>query len=280
MAETLTPEEQKLLVFRIAALERKMEVVTGVVGPASQVGTLDFLSQTRGSPGFVVDPGIARETPCICHEIDNPEHSELCFSKGIVGALDKEQITLYCPTKEVRPLTPAQKARLEDFQASADVCKGEIQDVPKGEEMEPWLSCMSRELRARGREMNGEAAAVAPTTTVASPAAQDFHPAEFAQIVANESNDPPPAEPTSYEGVPADYVNVVRQQAGRLMMEDPHLTYPEAREEALDNAGAQLIGEPSLSYEDLEAAVISADRAQNYFPPEVARTYRLEHEED
>ncbi len=278
MATELTPSEMRALQFRLTAVERKVDVITGTIGPAGTVGTLDFLSQTRGSPGFVVDPGVARETPCLCYEIDNPNHSELCFSKGIVGALDKDQIGSYCPTKDVKPLTPRQKARLEDFQSSADACKLEIQDIPKGEEMDPWMACMHRELKARGRDLSGSQVYEQPPVAITNPAAKDFKPAEFAQITANESNDPPPSTPDEYEGVPAAYVNEVRRQAGRLMMENPSMTYPEARADALDNAAAQLIGEPSLSNEDLEAAVISADDQQHYFPPEVARTYRLEHE--
>jgi hypothetical protein len=280
MATELTPTELKALQFRLTAVERRVDVITGTIGPASTVGTLDFLSQTRGSPGFVVDPGVARETPCLCYEIDNPNHSELCFSKGIVGALDKEQIGPYCPTKEVKPLTPRQKARLEDFQAAADACKVEIQDIPKGEEMDPWMACMHRELKARGRDMNGARVYEQPPIPITSPAAQDFKPAELAQITANESNDPPVGGQTYVDGVPMTYINEVRRKAGEIMLENPGTTYQDAREEALDIGGAQLLGDPSMTYDDLEPAVLKADQEQNYFPPEVARTYRLEHEEE
>jgi hypothetical protein len=138
---------------RFEAQESDSPPWTGAGGP----GVADFLSQTRGSPGLVVAPDVAREpTPCLCYEIESRSgHSNLCFHHGIVGALDKEQVDLYCQTKEERPPTPEQKARLEDFQGSADTCKTSISDVPKGQELEPWMSCMSAELRSRGRTLSG-----------------------------------------------------------------------------------------------------------------------------
>lgn len=148
-------------VARFEAQESDSPPWTGPGGP----GVADFLSQTRGSPGLVVDPAVAREpTPCLCYEIESRSgHSQLCFHHGVVGALDKDQDALYCQNKEIRPPTPEQKARLEAFQESADVCKASIQNVPKGEELEPWLACMSAELRARGRALSG-----VPTVDAAS----------------------------------------------------------------------------------------------------------------
>ncbi|HUY55350.1 MAG TPA: hypothetical protein VMV23_09360 [Candidatus Nanopelagicaceae bacterium] len=138
---------------RFEAQESDAPPWTGAGGP----GVADFLSQTRGSPGIVVDPAVAREpTPCLCYEIESRSgHSNLCFHHGVVGALDKGQVDLYCQTKVEKPPTAEQKARLEDFQASADTCKTSIEDVPKGQELEPWLSCMSAELRSRGRALSG-----------------------------------------------------------------------------------------------------------------------------
>lgn len=140
-------------VARFEAQESDSPPWTGAGGP----GVADFLSQTRGSPGIVVDPAVAREpTPCLCYEIESRSgHSQLCFHHGVVGALDKDQDDLYCQNKQVRPPTPDQKARLEDFQSAADTCKASIQDVPKGQELEPWLACMSAELRSRGRALSG-----------------------------------------------------------------------------------------------------------------------------
>ncbi|MGH7611780.1 MAG: hypothetical protein ACREN4_07150 [Candidatus Dormibacteria bacterium] len=128
-------------------------------------GALDFISQTRGSPGFVVDQARAREdTPCLCYELRRREGgtSELCFKHGIVGALDEPQKDLYCEGRELRPPTAAQQARLQDFQDSAEVCKVEVEEYPKGEELDPFLSCMSRELRARNRTLAGTEMSAVP----------------------------------------------------------------------------------------------------------------------
>jgi len=44
--------------------------------------------------GIVTDSKVAAETPCTCYKFDVV--GELCYSKGIMGALDKEQIRKYC----------------------------------------------------------------------------------------------------------------------------------------------------------------------------------------
>lgn len=138
---------------RLVTVERRCEVLEGTkpaAAPSPSWPTqADFLSQVRGSPGFVVDPGVARDTPCTCYHV---KENDLCWSKGIVGALDKEQEELYCSERDYKELSPAQQERLQNFQASADACKLETKDVPKGEELQPWLSCMSKELRSRGIE--------------------------------------------------------------------------------------------------------------------------------
>jgi hypothetical protein len=154
-----TTQKVKLVDRRLAVMEASVDSPpwTGAGGP----GVADFLSQTRGSPGFVTDQAIAREAvPCICYEIQSRTGtSELCFKHGIVGALDKDQIGLYCQEKEQRQPTPEMKARLEDFQESAAACKVAISDVPKGEELDPWLGCMTQELRMRNRRLSGAAIA-------------------------------------------------------------------------------------------------------------------------
>ncbi|GAI02962.1 unnamed protein product, partial [marine sediment metagenome] len=43
--------------------------------------------------------------------------------------------------------------RLRNWQEAVSVCKVEIEPIPKGEKLEPWLSCMGRELPKRGIEI-------------------------------------------------------------------------------------------------------------------------------
>ena len=102
-----------------------------------------------GSPGIVVNEAVAIATPCRC--IEYRPGKKLCFSKGIVGALSDEQEKIYCPTTE-KLESPGLERRLDGWMESVDTCKAEIAEVPKGERLEPWLSCMSRELAAKGVE--------------------------------------------------------------------------------------------------------------------------------
>jgi len=115
---------------------------------------LNSIPYAYGSPGIVVDEEVAKATPCRC--IEYRPGKKLCFSKGVVGALSDEQEKLYCPTEE-KLESPGLQKRLEDWMESVDICKGEIAKIPPGERLKPWLSCMSRELKARGVEAYSKA---------------------------------------------------------------------------------------------------------------------------
>lgn len=107
---------------------------------------LNSIPYAYGSPGIVVDEATARATPCRCVEY-KPEKF-LCWSPGVVGALTDEQEKLYCPTTE-KIERPGIVERMRNWQEAVDICKAEIAEIAKGERLEPWLSCMSRELAAR-----------------------------------------------------------------------------------------------------------------------------------
>ncbi len=110
---------------------------------------LNSIPYAFGSPGIVVDEALAKATPCRC--IEYRPGKKLCFSKGIIGALSDEQEKIYCPTIE-KLESPGLERRLEGWMGAVDTCKAEIAEIPKGERLEPWLSCMSRELAAAGVE--------------------------------------------------------------------------------------------------------------------------------
>ena len=103
----------------------------------------------EGSPGIVVNEATAMASPCRC--IEYRPGKKLCFSKGIIGALSDEQEAIYCPVTEELE-SPGLEKRLKDWMDAVETCKAEIAPIPKGERLEPWLSCMSRELKARGIE--------------------------------------------------------------------------------------------------------------------------------
>ena len=157
---------------------------TGDGGP----GALDFLSQYRGSPGFVENPAVARsDVPCLCYEIQRRggDTGELCFKHGVVGALDPEQIGTFCEVKDKRQPTPEQQLRLEAFQESAETCKVEVAEVPEGEKIEPFLGCMSRELTKRNRTLSGGALLEPASTPVPEVASE-------AVGGGSDQGDPPP----------------------------------------------------------------------------------------
>lgn len=111
---------------------------------------LHSIPYSEGSPGIVVDEALAKATSCRC--IEYRPGKKLCFSKGIVGALSDEQEKSYCPTTV--PLeSPGLEKRLEGWMESVKTCKAEIAEIPKGERLEPYLSCMSRELTSHGIEV-------------------------------------------------------------------------------------------------------------------------------
>lgn len=110
---------------------------------------LHSVAYQEGSPGIVVNEAAAMASPCRC--LEYRPGKEICFSRGIVGALSDEQEKIYCPTTE-KLVSPGLEKRMEDWMEAVSTCKAEIAVIPKGERLQPWLGCMSRELKARGIE--------------------------------------------------------------------------------------------------------------------------------
>lgn len=110
---------------------------------------LNSIPYAYGSPGIVVDEEVAKRTPCRCVEYRPGKF--LCFSTGVVGALSDPQEALYCNPMEMME-SPGLERRMRGFLGAVAICKAEMEAIPKGERLEPWLHCMSRELSARGVE--------------------------------------------------------------------------------------------------------------------------------
>lgn len=110
---------------------------------------IDWIEETRHPEdelgGYVIDEGVARSTSCKCIALSSG--SELCFSKGIVGALDKNQRLLYCPTVETIKASPEQEIRIERFKKAAAICHAETESITDPEQkFSARLGCMKREL--------------------------------------------------------------------------------------------------------------------------------------
>jgi len=137
----LTKEEIEEIAIKTAD-----EVIARIGDGEHNSLVLHSVPYAYGSPGIVVDEARAKASPCRCY-LDR----KLCFSKGIIGALSEEQKKIYCPTTETLE-SPRLERRLKGWMEAKTICKAEIEPIPKGERLEPWLSCMSRELGARGIE--------------------------------------------------------------------------------------------------------------------------------
>lgn|SRR5487761_1743327 len=122
---------------------------------AGDPGLGDFISQ---SPGLVVDPAVAREAPCVGYQLRGEgAEPDLVFVKGVVGALDQDQVQSFCSEIEVRDLSPEQRERLAAFSEAAEVCKAEVADLPSGtdpgDKLPAYLGCMGTALRERGQKL-------------------------------------------------------------------------------------------------------------------------------
>lgn len=91
--------------------------------------------------GIVVDAGLARETECKIVPLGN---NELWYSKGVVGALDEEQKKLFCLTGTSQVNLPPELAlRQSKVREIAVACQTDVQSIPEGERLTPFLKCMA-----------------------------------------------------------------------------------------------------------------------------------------
>lgn len=119
---------------------------TGEGLPTSEI--VAVLPGATGHPGFVIDEGEARGTPCTAFDLG--EGQRLTFSEGILGALDEGQVALYCPETVVQELTDEQRARALQFKEAGDTCGLEVAGKDPDERLDPWMACMSKEAKRRG----------------------------------------------------------------------------------------------------------------------------------
>lgn len=103
------------------------------------------MPEAEGLGGIVVNPDIAARTPCTCY-------GNICFSRGVIGALNESERAAYCPSI-VQKTSPAMTRRLEKWQESKEICKTKAAEFPKGERLIPYTQCMSMELSKRGIEI-------------------------------------------------------------------------------------------------------------------------------
>ena len=119
-------------------------------GPPPGMTLAEWVSGISGSPGIVVDPGVARSTPCIRLSLGEGSHP-LVYSRGIIGAMDEGQEALYCQEGyEDREASAAQKERLAAMKQAAQTCSQEAGGATTQEHLESYFSCLGRELKRQG----------------------------------------------------------------------------------------------------------------------------------
>ena len=102
---------------------------------------LDYAVMEFGSPGILMDPALARKTPCKCYTYKGKP--KLCFSKGIAGAMSKFQIEEFC-----NPLINlGESKQLNAFERAAKKAHKKIEAVPQGKKFEKWIMEMGKELK-------------------------------------------------------------------------------------------------------------------------------------
>jgi hypothetical protein len=98
--------------------------------------------------GIVVDPATAAKGPCEC--IKTTTGKNMCWDKGIVGALNQDQVKQYCTNNSVaKKLPSALQKRWETFATASEECEiGDSYATPDGmhkvQNLEDRLHCISQ----------------------------------------------------------------------------------------------------------------------------------------
>jgi len=147
-------EELKLLDRDLEIIQEEIkygEIMDPPGNPDEKIGDrgllLNMAVESLGSPGIMVDTDVATKTSCRCYTYEG--EPAICYSKGIIGSMSKGQIEAYCkPLIEI-----GESKRVREFKEAAAEAKKEIEGIPRGERLEPWLREMSKSLRKRGIEI-------------------------------------------------------------------------------------------------------------------------------
>ncbi len=119
--------------------------------PSDHELLLHFGVEELASPGVVLDEARAKATPCSCFTYKG---KDLCWSKGIIGMLKRDQQDIYCVAGRTYKAQPALTKRYETFAEAAEEAHKKIEAMPRGvERLDVWLSAMGEELTKRGIEV-------------------------------------------------------------------------------------------------------------------------------
>ena len=149
----MSDEEIDQVATKVAAKVLE-EVSPSVLDPGGRGMLLHFTEHVLVGAGLVVNEARARATPCNCFTYKDRDY---CFSKGVIGMMSStenpEQIAEYCKVGKTYEVKPGIKESFESFAEAAEEAQKEIEGIPKGERMVPWLSAMGEKLEKRGIEV-------------------------------------------------------------------------------------------------------------------------------
>lgn len=100
-----------------------------------------LLSAATDREGVVVDPGVAREGPCI--EVDvGGAGVALVYHQGVIGLLSDDQQAMFCMEREIHRPDELQRDRIRIFKEASAACSGESTAGAR-------IACLSREITLR-----------------------------------------------------------------------------------------------------------------------------------
>lgn len=119
--------------------------------PSDHELLLHFGVEEVGSPGLVVNEARAKASPCSCFTYKG---KDMCWSKGIIGMLGRDQQDIYCIAGKTYKARPALTERYTRFAEAAEAAHKKIEAMPSGvERLEAWLGAMGEELAKKGIEV-------------------------------------------------------------------------------------------------------------------------------
>ena len=137
-------------------IEQVAEKVVSKILEESVVSVLDvnghglllhFTEHEMLGSARIVNEAQVKANPCNCFSYKDRDY---CFARhGAIGLLSKEQQEL-CKAGKVYEVKPGMKKRFIKFSEAAEAAHKQIEAIPKGERLGPWLHAMGEELAQRG----------------------------------------------------------------------------------------------------------------------------------
>ena len=99
--------------------------------------------------GVLVNEVAAREGPCKCFTLASGKL--YCWDKGIVGALDQDQIATFCPPEKRVAATRTPQGRFAQFAEASQECEiGKTYEGSPITNLQDRIACMTKAASTRG----------------------------------------------------------------------------------------------------------------------------------